>query len=363
MNHNTYRQIVSGQDPRFRIRVLQVLLRLAALIYECIVRVRNLLYTARILPAHKAGVPVISVGNLTTGGTGKTPLVIWLCNYLRAKGLHCSILTRGYKASPEQITDEPALLAKACLDTDVIVNPNRIAGARKAVSVCQSQALVLDDGFQHRKLKRDLDIVAVDATCPFGYGRMLPAGLLREPKRSLARANAVIITRYDQIAEDQIARLEEEIRKIAPDIAIAKAAHKHTAAITFQNEKLPLEELRNKKIFAFCGIGNPNAFFRCLEQNHLLLVGTQIFDDHHAYTPNEMKHLFERACSCQAQMIVCTQKDWVKTALLSPEKEDITFAYLAMELDFLEGIDKITSLIDGLFSEEAKENKAQTYEL
>ena len=336
---------------------MRVVLRIMALIYGVVMRGRNLLYTLGILRSHAAGVPVVSIGNITTGGTGKTPLVIWLCNYLQNKGVHCSILTRGYKTAPDQITDEPALLARACPDTDVIVNPNRVAGAKKAVRVHQAEALVLDDGFQHRRLKRNLDIVAVDATCPFGYGRVLPAGLLREPKRGLSRADAVIITRFDQADAEQMRRLEQEIRKIAPNIPIAKAAHIHTAAVTFQNEKIGLEELRSKRIFAFCGIGNPDAFFRCLEQNGLSLAETQIFDDHHAYTQEEMKEIFERARGCEAEMILCTQKDWVKSALLSPEDKDVVFAYLAMELDFLEGFDKITALVDDLFSNRSEENE------
>ena len=330
---------------------------MTALIYGLVMRGRNLLYTLGILRSHAAGVPVVSIGNITTGGTGKTPLVIWLCNYLQNKGVHCSILTRGYKTAPDQITDEPALLARACPDTDVIVNPNRVAGAKKAVRVHQAEALVLDDGFQHRRLKRNLDIVAVDATCPFGYGRVLPAGLLREPKRGLSRADAVIITRFDQADAEQMRQLEQQVQQLAPNIPIAKAAHIHTAAVTFQNEKVDLEELRSKRIFAFCGIGNPGAFFRCLEQNGLSLAETQIFDDHHAYTQEEMKEIFERARDCEAEMILCTQKDWVKSALLSPEEKDVVFAYLAMELDFLEGFDKITALVDDLFSNRSEENE------
>ncbi len=357
MNHDTYRKIVFGQDQRLGVRALRVLLGAAALVYGLVMRGRNLLFAIGILHSRAAGVPVISIGNITTGGTGKTPLVIWLCNYLRNMGIHSSILTRGYKTHPDQITDEPALLAKACPDTDVVVNPNRVAGAKKAISVHQAQTLVLDDGFQHRRLKRDLDIVAVDATCPFGYGRVLPAGLLREPKGGLSRADAVIITRFDQADAEQMRQLEEKIQQISPNIPIAKAVHKHTGAVTFQNEKLGLEELRSKKIFAFCGIGNPNAFFRCLEQNDLSLADTQTFDDHHAYTQEEMKQIFERAISCGAEMILCTQKDWVKSALLSPEEKNVVFAYLAMELDFLEGLDKITALIDNLFADKLEKNE------
>lgn len=319
-------------------------------------RLRNLLFAIGVLRRHTVSVPVISIGNITAGGTGKTPLVIWLCNYLRNKGIHSSILTRGYKSHPGQITDEPALLARACPDTDVIVNPNRVAGAKKAISAYQAQALVLDDGFQHQHLKRNLDIVAVDATCPFGYGRVLPAGLLREPKSGLSRADAIIITRFDQADAEQVQQLEKEIQTLVPEIPIAKARHKHTGAITFQNEKLDLDELRSKKIFAFCGIGNPNAFLSCLVKNGLTLSGSQTFDDHHAYTQEEMRQIFEHAQSCEADTILCTQKDWVKSALLSPEIAGMVFAYLAMELDFHEGLDRIMALIDNLFVNELKEN-------
>ncbi len=356
MNHDSYRKIVSGRDHRFGVGALRVLLGAAAVVYGAVMRLRNLLFTIGILRSRAVSVPVISVGNITTGGTGKTPLVIWLCNYLREKGLHSSILTRGYKTHPDQIADEPALLAKACGDTDVIVNSNRIAGAKKAISVHQTQVLVLDDGFQHRKLKRDLDIVAIDATCPFGYGRVLPAGMLREPKSGLTRADAVIITRSDQVDAESMRQLERDIRQIAPTIPISKSIHKHTPAVTYQNAKLELEELSSKKIFAFCGIGNPNAFFRCLEQNDLSLAGTQTFDDHHAYTQEEMKQIFKRARSCGADTILCTQKDWVKSALLSPEDEGLVFAYLAMELDFIDGLDKMTVLIDNLFANPSDKN-------
>jgi tetraacyldisaccharide 4'-kinase len=319
-------------------------------------RIRNFLYSAHLLKSYSAEVPVISVGNITTGGTGKTPLVVWLCNYMQQKGIVCAILTRGYKTEAGQISDEPALLTKACPGTMVVVNPDRRAGAEKAISQHHAQVLVLDDGFQHRKLRRDLDIVAVDATCPFGYNRVLPAGLLREPKRGLRRASAVVITRFDQADEQQLGRLERQIHRYAPGIPIAKAAHKHTHAVTYSNAVLELDALRGKPVFAFCGIGNPNAFFDRLRQNSIRPTGTMTFNDHHLYTAQDMKQVFRRANACGAKAIVCTQKDWVKSALLAPESEDRVFAYLAMELDFLEGLDKITALIDNLLDKTMQTN-------
>ena len=348
MDQETYRRIVSGQNQGFGVSSLRVLLRGLALVYTFAVRLRNLGYRWGILRSHAAGVPVISIGNITAGGTGKTPLVIWLCNYFQNKDIRCSILTRGYKTQAGEVSDEPALLAKSCEGTSVVINPNRLAGAHKAISVHQAQAIVMDDGFQHRKLWRDLDFIAVDATCPFGYGRVLPAGLLREPISGLARASAVVITRADQVSENELGTIQQQIRRYAPTIPIAKTAHKLSHAVSYPNQVIGLDELRSKKVYAFCGIGNPQAFFDSLKRNKIDLCSTQTFDDHHAYTAADLQQIYAEAAACGAAVILCTQKDWIKNALLTPASEGIVFAYLAMELDFLEGVDKITGLIDSL---------------
>ena len=348
MNQEAYRRIISGQHRGFGVGCLRFLLRGVALIYGFAVRLRNLGYRWKILRSDAVDVPVISVGNMTAGGTGKTPLVIWICNYLQKKGIHSSILTRGYKTRSGDISDEPALLAKSCDGTSVIINPNRVAGAYKAVSVHQAQAIVMDDGFQHRKLRRELDIVVIDATCPFGYGRVLPAGLLREPISGLARASAVVITRADQVGAEEVNAIERRIRRHAPHIPIAKTAHKLSYAIRYPNQRIELDELRSRKVYAFCGIGNPEAFFDSLKRNHIDLCGTKTFDDHHAYTAADVERIFADAADRGAAVILCTRKDWVKNALLTPSREGIVFAYLAMELDFLEGVDKITGLMDAL---------------
>jgi tetraacyldisaccharide 4'-kinase len=324
--------------------MLRPVLRVLSWGWQAVIRLRNAGYDSGLLGTQAAAVPVITVGNITTGGTGKTPLVAWLCNLLHGRGVRCAILTRGYKTRPGQVTDEPALLGKACL-APVVVNHDRVAGAKKAVSEHKAAVLVMDDGFQHRRLRRDADIVAVDATCPFGYGRILPAGLLREPVSSLKRASAVVITRFDQADEEQVGRLVQEIRRYAPGIVIAKAVHRHTHAVTIGNKTLGLEELRKRKVFAFCGIGNPKAFYDCLEQNGIHLTGTKTFDDHHDYQDWEMKGLFREAAISGADVLLCTQKDWVKSALLAPEAKPM-LAYMAMELEFVEGLDELCELID-----------------
>ena len=350
MDQNSFRNLISGADKGFFKALLRFSLRFVSVAYRIAVFVRNIGYSKRIIPCHKTSVPVISVGNITTGGTGKTPLVIWLCKMLQAKSIPCAVLTRGYKAQDAEITDEPAILARSCPNTRVVINPDRVAGAAKAVSEYGAKVLIMDDGFQHRRLHRDLDIVAIDATCPFGFGHMLPAGLLREPKNAIKRAQAVIITRYDQSSTEKTDKLVAEIRKIAPDITIAKAVHRHTSAKIMKGRDISIEELKGLDIFAFCGVGNPDAFLANLQSYGFKVKGSKIFNDHHDFTEEDMAMIYDQAKKVDANLILSTEKDWVKTALLVRDRFDIDFAFLTLELDFIEGTDKIEALIDAAIS-------------
>jgi len=226
VNQQTYRNIVSGQARGVGATITRLSLRGLSWPYGAVVRMRNGLYSQEWLTAHTAEVPVISVGNLTAGGTGKTPLVAWLANYLRSKSLRVAVLTRGYKAretvdTARPATDEPAELAAMCPEVPVVIDPDRVAGATKAVRNHGAQVLLLDDGFQHRRLARDLDILTIDATLPFGYDRLLPAGLLREPVAGLARAHAAVLTRCDQATDDERLRIEERLRHINDKLVVA----------------------------------------------------------------------------------------------------------------------------------------------
>lgn len=348
MDHKSYRDLIAGRGGGFGKCALRLLLRLVSYAYRAVVTLRNCAYDVRLLPSHGVEVPVISVGNITTGGTGKTPLVIWLCSLLAKKGVKTAVLTRGYKAERGNVGDEAAILAKACPQAKVIVDSDRFAGASKATGEHQAQALVMDDGFQHRRLKRDLDIVAIDATCPFGYGRLLPAGLLREPIHAIRRADAVVITRYDRITAISTERLVSRIEKIKPGITIAKAVHHHPYAKGTKGTVLSLDELRRKKIFAFCGIGNPDAFLQRLREYGMDVLGSTIYNDHHSYTESDIGEICAEAKEAGAEMILSTEKDWVKTALFAERIEGIDFAFLAVELQFIEGAERIERLIDGV---------------
>ena len=348
LDETTYRRIVSGENRSIAAGLLRILLWLGALLYGCVMRCRNWCYDTGLLGSISVDVPVICIGNITTGGTGKTPLVIWLCRYLQGKGLRCAILTRGYKTEGEIISDEPALLAEACGETPVVINSDRVAGARKAIETHRPDVLIMDDGFQHRRLRRDMDILAIDATCPFGYGHILPAGLLREPLGSLRRASAMIITRSNQVSDEQIRGIEQTIKHIAPEPIIAKSIHQQTHAITPDKQIMDMKTLRSKTVYAFCGIGNPQAFFDSLTQSGLKVLDTQVFDDHHAYTKSDIQSILGQAQACGAALILCTQKDWGKCETLLPDGNEPVFASMAMELDFIEGFDTIRQQLETL---------------
>lgn len=350
MNLVNLRKFIANDKNGFGSKLLYSVLKFAASCYCAIIISRNWLYDKSLLKAKRTDVPVICVGNITTGGTGKTPLVAWLCNMLAKKGFKCAVLTRGYKAQKGGFADEPAMLAKASPDAKVVVNPDRVAGAAKAIEKFDTNVIIMDDGFGHRRLWRDLDIVAIDATEPFGYGRLLPAGLLREPVESVKRADIIVITRYNQSLPEHIAEIEERIKQIKPEMVFAKAIHKPVSVRLMKGAELSFEQLREKKIFAFCGIGNPDAFYTTLTELRLNVAASKTYPDHHNYTEDDVAGICEQARYLEADIILSTQKDWVKTALLSLEKFEIPFACMTVELEFIEGEGTIIGLIEKTLS-------------
>jgi tetraacyldisaccharide 4'-kinase len=341
-----WRKLVTSQNPSPGEKLLRFGLTAMSLFYAIAVFIRNRLYDFHILRKRKVGAAVISVGNITTGGTGKTPLVAYLGNYFTSRGITAAILTRGYKAQKNDFADEPAMLVKACPKAKVMVNPDRAAGAEKAIKEYGAKLLIMDDGFQHRKLVRDVDIVAIDATIPFGRGKILPAGLLREPVGSLKRADAVVITRINQTQPENIGQIKSRISAVNPDIVFATAVHKPAYAKLIKDQRISLEQLAEKRVYAFCGIGNPDSFFQTLEELALNIVGTRVYNDHHSYTDSDIEAICRQGRYQQADMIITTQKDWIKTALLCMEKFDIPIAHLAVELEFIDGRQEIINLIE-----------------
>ena len=222
----------------------------------------------------------------------------------------------------------------------------------------------MDDGFQHRRLARDLDIITMDATCPFGYDKLLPAGLLREPVTAVERADAVVLTRSDQVSHLHLEQLEKKLKKIKPDITIAYAVHTPLYAKVLRTPdksdeqsdgpEIGLEELRQKNIYAFCGIGNPNAFMTTLNQLGLSVTASKIFGDHHRYVPSDIDDIYEEARYLNIDIILTTEKDRTKTALMAGTKENMPLAYLAIQLQFTKGEKQIIELIEKTLSANSK---------
>jgi tetraacyldisaccharide 4'-kinase len=362
LNQHAFHKLISGQTRGFPASLLRFLLQIAAKIYSTAIGLRNLLYSKGCLKIHAADVPVISVGNITVGGTGKTPLVIWLCKFLQRKKIQCAVLTRGYKTHTQKqtpIANEPAILARTCPQAKVIVNPDRTTAATEAVNRFCAKVIIMDDGFQHRRLNRDLDIVTIDATLPFGYGKILPAGLLRESIVSLKRADAIVLTRCDQTSETELTKLEEKLQLINPNMIIARSIHSPTCAKSTEADQISLDELKGKKIFAFCGLGNPDAFFTTIKALGADLIDARVYDDHHQYTENCLADIYREGKKMKADLLLTTQKDWFSSPLSAvgdtsseqrATKYSIPFAYLAIELKFLSGEDKITNLIQDALS-------------
>ncbi len=350
MKQHNFGQLVSGRSTGLKAHIFRFFLRVISQIYQIAAVSRNFLYSGGWLKTHHVDAVVISIGNITTGGTGKTPLVIWLCRFLQQKDLRYAVLTRGYKtrgtSNEERATmDEPAILAESCQQTKVIINPNRVEAAAEAVGKFGAEVLIMDDGFQHRRLHRDLDIVTIDGTCPFGYGRVLPAGLLREPVVSLKRADAAVLTRCDQIPESESSQIEKKLQLINPDMVIAKSIHNPICAEFTAGEKITLEQLRSRNIFAFCGIGNPNSFLNTIINIGANLVGSKIYNDHHCYTDRDIYDIHEQAKCLRADLILSTQKDHTHYAMIATQY-DIPFAYLAVEIKFIAGEDRLKQLIE-----------------
>jgi tetraacyldisaccharide 4'-kinase len=282
--------------------------------YGLTVAARNAAYDAGLLGIARADVPVISIGNLTLGGTGKTPLVAWAAALLARLDRRPAIVSRGYGARPGETSDEAAELAILLPGVPHLAGSDRRQGAARAVAA-GADAVVLDDGFQHRRLARDLDVVAVDATDPFGCDRLFPRGLLREPLAGLARADAVVLTRAATVDPRRRAEIRATLaaacRGRLPSVW-AEADHRPVGLRAASGGTRPLADLRGRRVFAFAGIGNPAAFRAALTGLGADVVGFRPLPDHHAYAAADLDALAAAAAAVAADFAVTTLKDLVK---------------------------------------------------
>jgi tetraacyldisaccharide 4'-kinase len=309
------RALLAGERRGLSAALQRSGLRVASGPYGWAVAIRNGLFDRGWRAVERAGVPVISVGNLTVGGTGKTPCVEYVAGRLRQWQRRVAILSRGY-GSDHGPNDEALVLEANLPDVPHLQGADRAALAKTAVQELKSDALVLDDGFQHRRLARDLDVVLLDATGPWGFGYLLPRGLLRESPRGLGRAGAVLLTRCDQVEPGVVARLHDEAAKLAPHAPVIVTSHQPAQWIDAAGHTKPAEEFSKQTVAAFCGIGNPEAFRKTLLDLGMNVGAFRSFADHHAYTGTDVEALGTWARQRATEgVVVTTQKDLVKLRL------------------------------------------------
>jgi len=319
--------IITGKpkDPiGYLIRVIFVFLSLFFLLG---VKLRLFLYKVRILKSHKLKTPVISIGNLTWGGTGKTPLTEYLCTYFTDKGNKLAILTRGYGK------DEHLLLSENMPNVSVLVGKNR---RKNALSKEQDEDIglfVLDDGFGHIKLKRDIDIVAINANDPFGTGMLIPAGSLREPLSSLSRVDIVVITKSDIAPKEKIDKIRDIVSKINTDTEIFEAIHTPVCIENNGEDKL-LHFIKDKEVCIVSGLGDNLSFQKTIDNIGANAKLRFSFMDHHPYKKEDIIKIVDSCKGHKIDYIITTQKDWVKIKPLVDEaiSKNVEFLVLKMRM-------------------------------
>ena len=348
INPKTLLEIISGRRQGIGPAITRALLWGLTPLYRFGVHRRNRGFDTGKIAVSKVDVPVISIGNLTTGGTGKTPLVIWLCRQIRQLDRRVAIVSRGYGADKNsdrtsKPNDEALELGQRLPDVPHLQDPNRVDAAKIAIQELQTEAIVMDDGFQHRALARDLDIVVVDATAPFGFGHLLPRGLLREPVRNISRADFVVLSRCGQVSQEELDRTQAAIQRHRPNLPIAKTKVQPTTWMQYDGQQKSLADLKPSsttagdaaKVFVCCAIGNPNSFVETVSATGVTVAGEMFFPDHHLYNRADIAAIGEAAVQSGAEAIVCTHKDLVKIGINQFQTTPI-YALVA-EIVFLEG--------------------------
>ena len=321
-------------------------LRMAALPYGLAVRVRNRAYDWGGLKSYSCPVPVVSVGNLTLGGTGKTPMVEWIARWFRDRGVRVAVISRGYGGRAGQLNDEAMELFRRLPDVPHLQNPDRLAAAHRAVAELGCQVIVLDDAFQHRRIARDLDLVLLDALEPFGFGHLFPRGTLREPLSGLRRADCVVLSRAGAVEPPAREAIRRCVAAIAPRAGWAEVDHAPQTLKNATGQQQPIASLTGRPVAAFCGIGNPAGFRHTLESCGYRVIAFREFADHWHYTQADIDSLAAWTASLEVEAVVCTSKDLVKLNVDSIGQRPLWAVCVALE--FLGGQSEFVSRLERL---------------
>ena len=341
-------RIISDDAGGIIASAARVALSAASGIYLAGYRARRMMYDLGLASARSVDAKVISIGNITAGGAGKTPATIYYARKYSAEGRRVAVISRGYGRTtrmdeplavsdgekilltPEESGDEPYLIAKKTPDIPVVVCAKRVKGAEFAIERFGAEVILLDDGFQHISIARDEDVVVVDCTNPFGYGRLLPRGLLREPMTALARATRFLLTRADEQDHEDVVRT---LKQINPAAEILRSRHRPVRLTTLGGDGgETLDSVKGKKALAVSSIGNPEAFEAMLRREGVDVVRSLRFNDHHWYKEADIERIRGVAQEAGAAHIVSTEKDGVRLGLAPNAPKDALLLEIDLEL-------------------------------
>ena len=359
----------ADENQPFLMRVLLAVLKALSLIFALVVSIRYLLYKAGILRRYPLGIQVISIGNVTAGGTGKTPVTELFARALAAKGRKVAILSRGYRRKeaswwqrvftqvidPPLVVsdgrrvrldsaiggDEPYMLASNLPGVAVVVDRDRVKAGRYAIKRLGCDTIILDDGFQYQRLKHSVEVVLVDSTNPFGNGNMLPRGILREPVRHLKRADLIFLTKCRGDVSESVA----EIRKYNRKAEIVKCSHSpKVLKDVWSREEFPLSWLEGRTVCTLSGIASPKGFENSLRHLGAKVVWCERYADHHRYDPSEILYALNRTADMGSDALVTTEKDAVRFPRF--ETVPVKCLYLRIAIDILDGAESFKKMVD-----------------
>ena len=359
----------ADRDQSGPVNLLLAVLKAFSYCFAGIVAVRYLLYRTGIMRRYPLGIQVISIGNVTAGGTGKTPVTEIFARTLAAEGRKVAILSRGYRRKeapwwqrlftqviekPLVVSDgkhvlldsatggdEPYMLASNLPGVAVVVDRNRVKAGRYAVKRLGCDTIILDDGFQYQKLKHSIEVVLVDATNPFGNGNMLPRGILREPAKNLARADIIFLTK----CRGDVSAVKEEIRKYNRKAEIVECNHTpRVLKDVWSREEFPLDWLKGKTVCTLSGIASPKGFENSLRHLGSKVVWCERYADHHRYDSSEILYALNRTADMGADALVTTEKDAVRFPRF--ETSPVRCLYLRIAIEILAGGESFTQIIN-----------------
>lgn len=359
----------ADQNQPFSIRLLLNLLKVFSFIFASIVSIRYFLYRTSILKRFPLGIQVISIGNVTAGGTGKTPVTEIFARTLAANGRKVAILSRGYRRKetpfwrrvftqvieqPLVVSDgkhilldaatggdEPYMLASNLPGVAVVVDRNRVKAGRYAIKRLGCDTLILDDGFQYQKLKHSVEVVLVDSTNPFGNGYMLPRGILREPARHIKRADIIFLTK----CRGDVSAIVDEIRRHNKTAEIVECNHSpKTLKDVWSREEFPLDWLQGKTCCTLSGIASPKGFENSLRRLGSKVIWCERYADHHRYEPGEILYALNRTADMGADALITTEKDAVRFPRF--ETSPVKCLYLRISIEILKGSENFSDIIN-----------------